>query len=87
MQKPDDENVLLPVQQNLTAMLAIEKVPFETQITFTDEVNNIEAGSTHIGIKPGETLTMKDCKLCTYLHLLPVSLVLQNISALRFLLL
>ena len=42
-------------------MLAIEKVPFETQITFTDEVNNIEAGSTHIGIKPGETLTMKDC--------------------------
>ena len=45
----------------LTAMLAIEKVPFETQITFTDEVNNIEAGSTHIGIKPGETLTMKDC--------------------------
>ena len=39
----------------------IEKVPFETQIAFTDEVNNIEAGSTHIGIKPGETLTMKDC--------------------------
>lgn len=45
----------------MTAMLAIEKVPFDTQITFTDEVNNIEAGSTHIGIKPGETLTMKDC--------------------------
>lgn len=45
----------------MTAMLAIEKVPFETQITFTDEVNNIEAGSTHIGIRPEETLTMKDC--------------------------
>lgn len=44
----------------MTAMLAIEQVPFDTQITFTDEVNNIEADSTHIGIKPGETLTMKD---------------------------
>ncbi|EJW90617.1 D-alanyl-D-alanine carboxypeptidase, partial [gut metagenome] len=29
--------------------------------TFTEEVNNIEPDSTHIGIKPGETLTMKDC--------------------------
>nr|WP_317360880.1 D-alanyl-D-alanine carboxypeptidase family protein [uncultured Blautia sp.] len=45
----------------MTAMLALEQVPFDTQITFTDEVNNIEADSTHIGIKPGETLTMKDC--------------------------
>lgn len=44
----------------MTAMLAIEQIPFDTQITFSDEVNNIEADSTHIGIKPGETLTMKD---------------------------
>ena len=44
----------------MTAMLAIEKVPLDTKITFTNEVNNIEPGSTHIGIKPGETLTMEE---------------------------
>ena len=57
----DEKRAPASTTKILTAMLAIEKVPFETQITFTDEVNNIEAGSTHIGIKPGETLTMKDC--------------------------
>lgn len=57
----DEKRAPASTTKTLTAMLAIEKVPFETQITFTDEVNNIEAGSTHIGIKPGETLTMKDC--------------------------
>lgn len=57
----DEKRAPASTTKILTAMLAIEKVPFDTQITFTDEVNNIEAGSTHIGIKPGETLTMKDC--------------------------
>lgn len=57
----DEKRAPASTTKILTAMLAIEKVPFETQITFTDEVNNIEAGSTHIGIKPGETLNMKDC--------------------------
>lgn len=57
----DEKRAPASTTKILTAMLAIEKVPFETQITFTDEVNNIEVGSTHIGIKPGETLTMKDC--------------------------
>ena len=57
----DEKRAPASTTKILTAMLAIEKVPFETQITFTDEVNNIESGSTHIGIKPGETLTMKDC--------------------------
>lgn len=57
----DEKRAPASTTKILTAMLAIEKVPFETQITFTDEVNNIEAGSTHIGIKPRETLTMKDC--------------------------
>ena len=57
----DEKRAPASTTKILTAMLAIEKVPFETQITFTDEVNYIEAGSTHIGIKPGETLTMKDC--------------------------
>lgn len=44
----------------MTAMLAIEKVPLDTQITFTEEVWNIEKDSTHIGIQPGEILSMKD---------------------------
>ncbi len=57
----DEKRAPASTTKIMTAMLAIEKVPFETQITFTDEVNNIEAGSTHIGIKPGESLTMKDC--------------------------
>lgn len=57
----DEKRAPASTTKIMTALLAIEKVPFETQITFTDEVYNIEAGSTHIGIKPGETLTMKDC--------------------------
>ena len=63
----DEKRAPASTTKILTAMLAIEKVPFETQITFTDEVNNIEAGSTHIGIKPGETLTMKDCAYAIFL--------------------
>lgn len=43
----------------MTALLAIENKPLTDQITFTNEVNNIEPGSTHIGIKPGEILTME----------------------------
>ena len=57
----DEKRAPASTTKIMTAMLALEKVPFDTQITFTDEVNNIEPGSTHIGIKPGETLTMKDC--------------------------
>lgn len=56
----DEKRAPASTTKIMTAMLAIEQVPFDTQITFTDEVNNIEADSTHIGIKPGETLTMKD---------------------------
>ena len=57
----DEKRAPASTTKIMTAMLALEQVPFDTQITFTDEVNNIEADSTHIGIKPGETLTMKDC--------------------------
>lgn len=57
----DEKRAPASTTKIMTAMLALEKVPFETQITFTNEVNNIEPGSSHIGIKPGETLTMKDC--------------------------
>lgn len=56
----DEKRAPASITKIMTAMLAIEKVPLDTKITFTDEVNNIEPGSTHIGIKPGETLTMEE---------------------------
>lgn len=44
----------------MTAWLAIENSNLSDQITFsTDAVYSIEPGSTHIGIKPGEILTME----------------------------
>lgn len=44
----------------LTALLAIENSTPDEQVTFTAEaVNSIEPGSTHIGIKPNEILTME----------------------------
>lgn len=44
----------------MTALLAIENTNLTDKITFTNEVYNIEEGSTHIGVKPGETLTMEE---------------------------
>lgn len=44
----------------MTALVAIENSALTDQITFSAEaVNGIEPGSTHIGIKPGEILTME----------------------------
>lgn len=56
----DEKRAPASTTKIMTAMLAIEKVPLDTKITFTDEVNNIESDSTHIGIKPGEILTMEE---------------------------
>lgn len=56
----DEKRAPASTTKIMTAMLAIEKVPLNTKITFTDEVYNIEKDSTHIGIKPGETLTMEE---------------------------
>ena len=56
----DEKRAPASITKIMTALLAIEKVPLDTKITFTNEVNNIEPGSTHIGIKPGETLTMEE---------------------------
>lgn len=50
----DEKRAPASITKIMTAMLAIEKVPLDTKITFTNEVNNIEPGSTHIGIKPGK---------------------------------
>lgn len=44
----------------MTAWLAIENSNLSDEITFSqDAVYNIEPGSTHIGIQPGEILTME----------------------------
>lgn len=44
----------------MTALVAIENSALTDQVTFSAEaVNGIEPGSTHIGIKPGEILTME----------------------------
>ncbi len=44
----------------MTALIAIENSALTDQVTFSAEaVNGIEPGSTHIGIKPGEILTME----------------------------
>ena len=42
----DEKRAPASTTKIMTAMLAIEKVPLDTQITFTDEVNNIEPDST-----------------------------------------
>lgn len=44
----------------MTALIAIENSTLTDEVTFSAEaVNGIEPGSTHIGIKPGEILTME----------------------------
>lgn len=44
----------------MTALVAIENSALTDQVTFSAEaVNGIEPGSTHIGVKPGEILTME----------------------------
>ncbi|MGN0400171.1 MAG: D-alanyl-D-alanine carboxypeptidase family protein [Blautia sp.] len=44
----------------MTAWIALENSTLSEEINFTAEaVNSIEPGSTHIGIKPGEILTME----------------------------
>lgn len=44
----------------MTVLIAIENSALTDQVTFSAEaVNGIEPGSTHIGIKPGEILTME----------------------------
>ena len=44
----------------MTAWIALENSSLSEEVTFTAEaVNSIEPQSTHIGIKPGEILTME----------------------------
>lgn len=46
----------------LTGLIALENSSLEDEVTFSkDAIYSLETGSTHIGMRPGEILTMKDC--------------------------
>lgn len=46
----------------LTGLIAIENSSLTDKVTFSkDAIYSLETGSTHIGMRPGEILTMKDC--------------------------
>lgn len=44
----------------MTAMIALEKGDPEDEITFSEIVYDIEEDSSHVGIQPGETMTLQD---------------------------
>ncbi|MCD7763378.1 MAG: D-alanyl-D-alanine carboxypeptidase [Lachnospiraceae bacterium] len=45
----------------MTTLLLIENCDLDDTITFTEVVYDIEEGSTHLGIQPGEEMTLRDC--------------------------
>jgi len=45
----------------MTTLLLIENCDLDETITFTEVVYDIESGSTHLGIQPGEEMTLRDC--------------------------
>lgn len=44
----------------MTALVALEHCSLDEEITYSEEVYNIEPGSSHLGIHPGEKMSMKD---------------------------
>ncbi|MCD8105240.1 MAG: D-alanyl-D-alanine carboxypeptidase [Lachnospiraceae bacterium] len=45
----------------MTTLLLIENCDLDDTITFSEVVYDIEEGSTHLGIQPGEEMTLRDC--------------------------
>ncbi|MCD8023553.1 MAG: D-alanyl-D-alanine carboxypeptidase [Lachnospiraceae bacterium] len=45
----------------MTTLLLIENCDLDETITFSEIVYDIESGSTHLGIQPGEEMTLRDC--------------------------
>ncbi|MCD7885448.1 MAG: D-alanyl-D-alanine carboxypeptidase [Lachnospiraceae bacterium] len=45
----------------MTTLLLIENCDLDDTITFSEIVYDIEEGSTHLGIQPGEEMTLRDC--------------------------
>lgn len=44
----------------LTTLILVENCDLDDEITFSEIVYDLEEGSSHLGIKPGETITLRD---------------------------
>lgn len=44
----------------MTTLLLVENCDLDDEITFSDIVYNLEEGSSHLGIQPGEKMTLRD---------------------------
>lgn len=57
-----DKHYPASITKILTALIAIENSSLDDVVTFShDSVHSLEYGSTHIGMREGEQITMKDC--------------------------
>ena len=45
----------------MTTLLLLENCDLDAPITFSDVVYKIEDGSSHLGVQPGEEMTIRDC--------------------------
>ena len=45
----------------MTTLLLVENCDLDQDITFSGIVYDLEEGSSHLGIQPGETMNLKDC--------------------------
>ena len=44
----------------MTTLLLVENCNLDDEITFSEIVYDLEEGSSHLGIQPGETITLRD---------------------------
>lgn len=44
----------------MTTLLLVENCDLDDEITFSDIVYDLEEGSSHLGIQPGEKMTLRD---------------------------
>lgn len=57
-----DKHYPASITKILTALIAIENSSLDDTVTFShDSIYSLESGSTHIGMREGEQLTMTDC--------------------------
>lgn len=57
-----DKHYPASITKILTALIAIENSSLDDTVTFSyDSVHSLEYGSTHIGMREGEQITMTDC--------------------------
>lgn len=60
--RPDDKHYPASITKLMTALVALENYKMDEVVKFThDDVDFIQYGDAHIGIKPDEELTMEQC--------------------------